>query len=235
MISHTDITVKHQLCLATTVSSVICVYQGTWTLALVSTMREINFCPCTQVLRKLEQLGWDPLSSDGHLTRLLRGQLIGLLPAVCVGAGSDLMVKYVLAECRARFNAFAADTATEALPSEYQNRSLEHTHHRYRIHVRIIVVPRSLNAAPYEVVYGHNVYVCANRSVRHSCGCNGRRYQAAVYKLYLGHGGSVEYEQLVELYARLSTDEEKKQCLVGLVSSLPHQRFRCASRDHSAG
>lgn len=63
------------------------------------------------VLQKLAQVGWSPCNADGHLTRKLRGELIGLLPAVCAGAGADPAVAAALAECRGRFETFAANPA----------------------------------------------------------------------------------------------------------------------------
>ena len=68
------------------------------------------------IVAKVGELGWTPRPSDGHLTRKLRGEIIGVLPAFC---SSD---EAVVAEARRRFNAFAADPsgAADELPSEYQ-------------------------------------------------------------------------------------------------------------------
>jgi puromycin-sensitive aminopeptidase len=70
----------------------------------------------SMLLGKLSELGWTPRSTDGHLTRKLRGELIGVLPALCASDQS------VVAEARRRFGLFVTDPAgaKDELPSEYQ-------------------------------------------------------------------------------------------------------------------
>jgi hypothetical protein len=61
-----------------------------------------------------EHIGWDSRESDGHLGKLLRGTLIGLL---ALFASDD---EAVVAEARKRFNAFLATEDPAVLPAEYK-------------------------------------------------------------------------------------------------------------------
>ena len=50
-------------------------------------------------------------------------------------------------------------------------------------------------------------------------------YQAAVYKMLLGHGGEAEFESILALHNKLESDDEKKQCMLGL-GAAPTEELR---------
>jgi puromycin-sensitive aminopeptidase len=65
------------------------------------------------LLHLMESVGWEKTDSDGHLTTLLRGMMIGLLSTFCHDDPA------VVAEARARFQAFLEDANdVESLPSD---------------------------------------------------------------------------------------------------------------------
>lgn len=65
------------------------------------------------VLHLMTSVGWDASESDGHLTTLLRGMMIGLLSTFCYDD------PHVIKEARARFQAFLEDANdVQSLPSD---------------------------------------------------------------------------------------------------------------------
>jgi len=67
------------------------------------------------ILPAFETVGWDPKPEDGHLDKMKRSTLVGLLSSFCWKDES------IMSEARKRFNRFLSDKSdTTNLPSDYK-------------------------------------------------------------------------------------------------------------------